>query len=124
METKELSEFVDEWGECRNADGLGAALAREVLSGPVVLSWCDNAGTRLTVQFALPTRIGYVPGFGPVDRIMWVAVEGYGNYGFAIKDEGLHPGYVSEKLGKSSPSVTWELLAELLSDLRRALAVA
>ena len=120
-----LADYVNEYGEIRPAPGWGVAVAEEVLGGPVLLSWCDGEGSRLTVSLAIPRRIGYVPGYGPAEGVLHVGVEGYKCYGFPIRLQELHPAYIAEKFSRTpgSPvSSTWERFAEFLSEVRITLA--
>ena len=125
---KDLSDFVGEFGEIGNHPELPDVLARAVSEWPRLINWIDGHGTRMTVLFARPTRHGFIPGFGPSDRVLYVAVEGYGSYGFAVKDEPIAPGYIAEKLGRRngrdtvSVNPTWEALADLVGGVRQALA--
>jgi hypothetical protein len=118
-----LTQLVDEFGQVRGADAeLCEAIAQSLRFGPLVMSWCDNHGTRMTVLMAIPQKIGLVPGLNPRDGWLYVAVENYSTYGFAIKDEPLAPDYIAEKLGKRDRvNPTWEQLAELVGGVRIAL---
>lgn len=119
----ELLELVDNHGQIYGAHQVVAdAIASVVPFRPVVISWCDGHGTRLTVLFAIPTKVGIVPGLNPVDTWLYVAIEGYGTYGFAIRSEALAPGYIAEKLGRGTVNPTWETLAELVNNIRRTLS--
>lgn len=119
-----LEDMVDEFGEVRHQPGLGAAVADALVRyGQVLMSWCDGHGSRLTLMLAVPVKIGYVPGYsGP---ILYVGVEGFGCYGFAVSRVDLHPDYVAEKIGRRSESnPTWTALAELLTEVRAELRVS
>lgn len=120
----ELLELVDRHGQIYGSDHTVAdAIASVVVFRPVVISWCDGHGTRLTILFAIPAKVGIVPGLNPVDTWLYVAVEGFGTYGFAIRSEGLAPGYIAEKLGRRSVvNPTWETLTELVNNIRRTLS--
>jgi hypothetical protein len=124
-----LEAFIDEYGQIRHHEGggvpagLALAVAEAVTAGPLVMSWVDGYGTRLTLTLALPTRIGCVPGFGPDAEPLYVGVEGFGCYGFAVRDEPLHPDYIAEKFAKSKvTNPTWIELALLLGSVRQKLA--
>lgn len=118
-----LEDMVDQYGEVRQRPGLAAAVADALVRyGQVLMSWCDGHGTRLTLMLAVPVKIGYVPGYsGP---ILYVGVEGFGCYGFAVNRGELHPDYIAEKFGRRETNPTWTELAALLSDVRAALAGA
>lgn len=120
----QLSDLVDNHGQIYGSNmRVAAVIAARVAVGPVVVSWCDGEGTRLTVLFAIPAKVGIVPGLNPDDTWLYVAVEGYGTYGFAVKDEPLAASYIAEKLGrKSVVNPTWTNLAELVGNVRIALA--
>lgn len=120
-----MVDYLNEYGELRPAPGWGVAVAEEVAGGPVLISWCDGEGSRLTVSLAVLTRIGSVPGYGPNDSVLHVGVEGYGSYGFAIMIEELHPAYVAEKFSRTPGrpvNPTWERFAEFLSEVRITLS--
>lgn len=126
--SKDICDFVGEYGEISNDDELPEAIADGVLRCPRLINWIDGHGTRMTVLFALPLRHGYIPGFRPGDQVLYVAVEGYGSYGFEVRYEELAPGYIAEKLGRRNGrdavqvNPTWEAMAELVSGVRKALA--
>jgi hypothetical protein len=119
-----LTDLVDNHGQVYGASPeLCEAVAESLRLGPLVMSWCDGYGTRLTVLMAIPQKIGYVPGLSPRDGWLYVGVEGFSTYGFAIKEEELDPAYVAEKLGRrDGANPTWEKLAELVGGVRIALA--
>lgn len=121
-----LKSFVNPYGEIHPADGLASVVAVALSRvGQLLLSWCDGHDTRFTLLLALPTVVGYVPGLSGLSGAnLYVSVEGYGSYGFPVRDEPLHVDYVVEKLGRrgDNPNLTWDALAQFLGDVRSELA--
>jgi hypothetical protein len=115
----------DEYGVVANSPDTFQAAAEELRdSGSVSLGWTDNAMSHLDVLLVLaPTQVG------PTNRMdhhpgkLFVAVAGYGMFGFATttRNGPLHHAYLAEKVGMR-PSVTTEALADLVNGVMSDLA--
>lgn len=113
-----MSEFTqDEYGVVANSPDTFRAATEELrLTGAVSLGWTDNASSHLDVLLVLsPTQVGPSNRMDTRPSKLFVAVAGFGMFGFAVERKGdLHPSYLAEKVGMRY-SVTTEALAELVN---------
>ena len=107
----------DEYGVVSNSTVTFRAVAEELrMSGSVSLGWTDNAMSHMDVLLVLnPRQVGPSNRMDNRPRKLFIAVAGYGMFGFALDRNGpLHHAYLGEKLGMR-PTMTTEALADLFN---------
>lgn len=107
----------DEYGVVENSPETFRAAAAELrASGSVSLGWTDNAMSHMDILLVLaPTQVGPSNRMDKHPGKLFVAVAGYGMFGFAIqRNQPLHHAYLGEKVGLRG-SVTTEALADLVN---------
>lgn len=116
----ELSQ--DAYGTVFNSKATYFNLAAGICAYPRVIAWTDGASSQLDILFVYRPLVS-----GPLQRGMnseslFVAVSGFGMFGFALNGQEKHPSYVAEKLGLSSPeSITAVRLADLINGICKEL---
>lgn len=114
----------DTYGEVINGPGTYKQIADDLITYDCVLvGWTDQQGTHLDVLFnwgAIVHGNNIQGGISKDD--LFVSVMRWGCFGFELKDEDTHPGYIDEKLGnRASFGPTAEPLAELINGVKKAL---
>jgi hypothetical protein len=113
----------DEYGEVINHGETYREIAQYLAyeDRPVLIGWTDQEGTHFDIMFVVnPIMFGTNIQGGLKQNDLFVGVMRQGIFGFIIKDENTHHGYIAEKLGMS-PCVTTEKLAELINGVKKEL---
>jgi hypothetical protein len=101
--------------------GLDEILSQDrgnIQASPVIFAWTDGASTQLDILMVNGNRsiqYGILQRGMKARTDLFVAVSGFGMFGFAINDLVKYPAYVGEKLGISGINETTEKLAELIN---------
>ena len=112
----------DEYGEVINEAETYKHIALLLETGSVVIGWSDGQGTHLDILFCLrPYEYGSLQGGQSASTDLFVAVLKRGAFGFEIKNEDTHAGYIEGKLGGGLGS-TADKLAELINQIKKAIA--
>src|SRR5580765_2016325 len=110
----------DEYGEVITTDTTIRELAWLLVGPSVVIGWTDGEGSHLDILFCYRAKQ-----FGHLQRGMqsddlFVAVSGFGMFGFKVDELPLYGSYVGEKLGLGD-NITSTKLAELIGGVRKIL---
>jgi hypothetical protein len=115
----------DDFGEIENGEKTYDSIIKGLSRGTsVIIGWTDAAGTHLDILFTIsPIQAGSLQRGMSSATDLFVAVSGFGFFGFDIKSSERYPSYVGEKLGLGTISnPTTEKLAELINAICRKLS--
>ena len=112
----------DTYGEILNGEETYKEIAGLLLKNKSILvGWTDQKGSHFDILFVLnPEFFGTNIQGGLRQDDLFVGVMRRGIFGFIIKDEDTHYGYIGEKLNMRS-NITTEKLAELINGVKKEL---
>jgi hypothetical protein len=91
-------------------------------SYPIIFAWTDQEGTQLDILLVYkPRQYGNLQRGMHAATDLFVAVTGFGMFGFELNGIEKAPSYVGDKLGLGGTNTTTEKLAELINGVCREL---
>ena len=112
---------VDDYGEIVNGPYTYKGIASKLKEGEsVIIGWTDEKYTHLDLSFNYKTYKEGMLQRGLRGNELYVSVIGLGAFGFDVKEQEIHKGYISEKLNiHGEPTVS--KLAELINGIIKEL---
>lgn len=106
---------TDEYNIVINSPNTYKVIKSYLDTGAIAFAWTDEAGSQLDILMAYNVPVvGYLQR-GMRGKDLFIAVSGFGMFGFSINYGDKHPAYVGEKLNLGSVNETTEKLAELIN---------
>lgn len=113
-----ISPIQDEYGTVINHQDTFKSIKQTLSVGlPVVFAWTDGEGTQLDILMAYhPVKYGNLQR-GMNASSLYVAISGFGMFGFGLNGAYKMRNYICDKLGMKSEanSVTGQALEELIN---------
>lgn len=112
---------VDDYGEIVNGPYTYKGIASKLKEGEsVIIGWMDEKYTHLDLSFNYKTYKEGMLQRGLRGNELYVSIIGLGAFGFDVKEQEIHKGYISEKLNiHGEPTVS--KLAELINSVIKEL---
>lgn len=109
----------DEYGTVMNHQTTYEGLAKILnIAGHVVFAWTDGHSTQEDILISLgPIQFGLLQRGMKNSNSLFVAVSGFGMFGFALNKTEKYPSYVAEKLGMGGVNPTTSELAALINGI-------
>ncbi len=125
MTTSHISVKQDEYGNVLNDHKTYLGLVVGLLIRPVVFAWTDEQGSHLDILMTYePAQYGNLQRGMNSKTDLFIAVSGYGMFGFELNGFEKYPTYVGEKLGMGGSNLTTIALAEMINAVCNLLEVS